>query len=241
VPTVPVVALLFDFDGTLFVGDLPTLAFARHCGEQLPGAAAVALIDGIRYFLEGKSTGARRHHPGAARDGNEAVDVLAAAAGLRTEQIRRAYRLSRRDMAGSAFTLEAPPGLPEVLADVAAAYVAVMTDADDIGVAEVLTATGVAEYVDEVFFDAGKPGARSAVIESVLSRIGATNAPDCLLVAGDRWATELAPAHSRGAATALVDRFHRGEGSPTFRAPDLAGLLPEIRSWAWERIRFGAD
>src|SRR4051794_13310287 len=53
----PALALMFGFDGTLYVGDLPVLAYARHCAEQLPAAQATALIDGIRFFLEGKSIG----------------------------------------------------------------------------------------------------------------------------------------------------------------------------------------
>ena len=54
---------------------------------------------------------------------------------------------------------------------------------------------------------------------------------DRLLMIGTRWAGQLQPAHDLGCATALIDRFDRGRGNPTFRSPDLAGLLGAVREW----------
>jgi FMN phosphatase YigB (HAD superfamily) len=231
VPTVPEVALLFDFDGTFYVGDLPILAFARHCAELLPDAAAVRLIDGIRYFLEGKTIGDPPPAQPPATDGFNAVELLAVDAGLSAGQIDTAYQLSRRDLAGSAFALDAPDGLLELLADVADAHVAVVTNAPETGVREVIRAIGAFDLVDEIITEAGKPSNMPGIIASVLGRLSSPE-PGRLLAVGQHWARDLADAHTAGAFTALLDRWGTGEGSPDFRARTMADLVPAIRDWA---------
>ena len=230
----PTLALLFDFDGTLYVGDLPILAYARHAAELLPDDAATDLIDGVRFFLEGKSASGRTVDLTNAEDGYMSVEALARAAGLSSDHLDGAYRLARQDLAGSAFALEAPEGLPELLADLADAYVMVVTNADLTGVAEVLTAIEVAGHIDQIVTDAGKPSSMPGHVTSALTRIDALDAPDRLMVVGDRWTTDLADAFAAGARTALVDRFRRGDGTPHLRGANLAELIPAIRSWADE-------
>jgi FMN phosphatase YigB (HAD superfamily) len=227
-------ALLFDFDGTLYVGDLPILAYARHASDLLPDEAATDLIDGIRFFLEGKSVSGRTVDLSGAQDGYMGVEMLARAAGLTTEHLDGAYHLARQDLAGSAFALEAPKGLPELLADLADAYVMVVTNADLTGVAEVLTAIEVAGHIDEIVTGAGKPKSMPGHVEDALRRIGAIGDPGRLMVVGDRWTNDLADAFAAGARTALVDRFHRGDGTPHLRGSSLADLIPGIRRWAEE-------
>ena len=63
-----------------------------------------------------------------------------------------------------------------------------------------------------------------AVLDRLLAE--ASLPPDRLLSVGDVWRNDLEPAAAIGAATAFVDRFGRGEGSPTFRARTLEALLP---------------
>ena len=228
----PTLALLFDFDGTLYVGDLPILAYARHASELLPDAAATDLIDGVRFFLEGKSVSGRPLDLTAAEDGYMGVEMLARAAGLTSEQLDGAYHLARKDLAGSAFALEAPEGLEELLVDLADAYVVVVTNADLTGVAEVLTAIEVAGHIDRIVTDAGKPHSMPGHVADTLAHIGAQHEPHRLMVVGDRWSNDLAAAFAAGARTALVDRFHRGDGTPHLREATLAELIPAIRQWA---------
>jgi len=236
-------ALILDFDGTLYLGDLPVQAYARHVADQLPEPDAIGLIAALRFFLEGKFTelpgpgGSRSSNLTgvdlqAAEDGFHAVEILGAAAGLGEEAISAAYRAARRDLAASAFALEAPEGLPELLAELGDVHVRVVTNADADGVQAVLTAIGVARYVDDVVTDAGKPASMPGLVQDTLAAVGAGGEPARLLAVGDRWAMDLAAAHAAGAVTALIDRFGRGDGSPTFRAPDFAGLIPHIRRWA---------
>lgn len=236
VPTAPSgrvasTALLFDLDGTLYVGDLPILAFARHCAEQLSDHGATHLIDNVRYFLEGKSAGDRLVDLGAAQDGDDAVEILAAAAGLTPDRVAAAHRAARADLAGSAFALEAPDGLLGLLESLHTTHVMVVTNAE-VGVAEVLAAIGVAGRIHQVITAVDKPAAMPAIIDATLHRIGADQDPQRMMVVGDRWRSDLADAHRRGAETALVDRFGRGDGTPTLRAADLASLVPGIRNWA---------
>ena len=230
----PTLALLFDFDGTLYVGDLPILAYARRAAELLPDDAATDLIDGVRFFLEGKTISGRTADLRDAEDGYMGVEMLARAAGVRPEELDGAYRLARQDLAGSAFALEAPEGLTDLLADLAGAYVMVVTNADLTGVAEVLTAIEVAGHIDRIVTDAGKPHSMPGHVERTLARIDAADAPERLMVVGDRWTTDLVDAHAAGARTALVDRFGRGDGTPDLRGGSLADLIPAIRSWAHE-------
>ncbi len=230
---------MFDFDGTIYVGDLPVLAYARHSADQLGEAAATDLIDGIRFFLEGRSVrdadAGLRVDLGVAQDGFQAVEILADNMGLTDRQIGTAYRQARLDLGRTAFALDPPEGLIELLTELAGVHVMVVTNADSAGVTEVLTAIGLAGHIDDVITDAGKPGSMPRIIADTLRRIGAVDAPTRLMAIGDRWTEDLAEAHLAGACTALVDRFGRGDGTPTARAADLAGLLPAIQRWAGAR------
>lgn len=226
------ILLLFAFDGTLYVGDLPILAFARHCSDQLSIAAATDLVDNIRFFLEGKSYGDRIVDLSAAADGFQAVEILAVAAGLSQSQIEDARRAGRRDLARSAFALDAPEGLIGLFRDLPAARVVVVTDADPTGVHEVLEATGVSSYIHQVITGAGVPDSTSGIIKAALDTIGRGVDSDRMMVVGNRWADALAAAHHLGTATAMVDRFGRGDGTPTLRADTLGDLVPGLRDWA---------
>ena len=66
---------------------------------------------------------------------------------------------------------------------------------------------------------------------AVLDRLLSGLPPAALLSVGDVWRNDLEPAAAIGAATAFVDRFDRGEGSPTFRGRTLKALLPDIERW----------
>ncbi len=234
-------ALLLDFDGTLYVGDLPILAYARHCAEQLPAAGATELIDGVRFFLEGTSIGDRRVDLGAAEDGYQAVEILGRALGLTEGQVDSAYALARDDLAASAFALDQPEGLEELLDELSGVHVMVVTNAHPVGVAEVLSAIGLARFVDELITDAGKPGSMPALLRRTLAVIHGADEPRRLMVVGDRWSSDLADAAGVGATTGLIDRFGRGDGNPTVRASQLSALVPAIRRWADQFGGLGAE
>ena len=116
--------------------------------------------------------------------------------------------------------------MTDLLRDLVDVHVMVVTNAPATGVAEVLSAIGLAGQIDDVITDAGKPDTMPDIIDESLRRIGAVGEPDRLMVIGDRWGADLADASRVGAVTGMIDRFGRADGSPTVRAPDLAGLDP---------------
>lgn len=230
-------ALLLDFDGTLDSGDLSVQAYARHVAEQVADPfRATAVIDGMREFLEGKHADRTERLAvdlSTAEDGDHAVEILAAAAGLTKAQTGAAYRAARADLAGSAFALDAADGLSDLLTKVrGSAVVAVATNAGDLGVRAVLDSIGLAPMIDEVITNAGKPGSMPGIIDRLLGRLGGPSPERRLLAVGPRWGRDLATAHSVGAPTAYIDRFDRGDGKPTWRARQLASMIEPIRDWA---------
>lgn len=216
------------FVDVVYEGDLPVLAFARHCAESLPAPGATELIDGVRFFLEGKSVGASRQDLGAAGDGFEAVQILAAALAVPRSRIEQAYLQSRSDLAASAFALDPPAGLPDLLDGLPDVRVTIVTDTDRALLDPVLSAVGIARRVDQIRKTAA-PEDMSSIVSDVLRQVGR---PGRLLVVGTRWDRDLSFAAAGGAVTALVEKFPRPGGHPDLRSPDLLSLVPGIRSWA---------
>jgi len=232
--------MLLAVDGVVHVSDLAVQSFARHATEELGQPAAEstrALIGGMRGFLEGRADllpadPAVKDALSMADDGDQAVEILCRAADLTPRQVVAARRASRVDLANSAWAIDAAPGLAELLAGLPAdSHVAVVAH-DLTGVPEVMEAIGIAAAVDEFLLDAGGTQGREQVVDHVMAATGTRSSPDRLLVVGGRWDPDLAVPHAAGCTTALVDRFGRGRGTPTWRDAELANLVPEILRWA---------
>lgn len=225
--------LLLDFDGTAYVSDLPVQSYARHAAEQLSGSAGIGLVAAVRAFLERRSDipGDPHLDLSAADDGYRAVELAGGAFGLGAPALSTAYRASRRDLAASAFAVEPADGLVELLTELRGrASTMLVTNSDSNGVSQVLDSTGLAPLIDEVITDAGKPELLPGIAWAALRRAGIE--PQQLISIGDRWGADLAPVAALGGATAYVDRYHRGDGAPTFRGPDLGSMVRGIGSWA---------
>jgi len=231
--------VLLAVDGVVQVSDLAVQSFARHATDQLPPTAddaTRALIGGMRGFLEGRpdllpSDPAVRQAMGDAEDGDQAVEILCRAAGLTPRQIGAARRAARVDLANSAWAIEAAPGLTELIAGLPAdSYVAVVAH-DLTGVAEIVDSIGLTADIDDVLGDPGGSEGREQLVDQVIAA-GVGSAPDRLLVVGSRWDPDLAVPHAAGCTTALVDRFGRGRGTPTWRGAQLADMVGDILRWA---------
>ena len=217
-------AVLLCFDGVVHLGDLPVQAFARHITEQLTADEIRPVIAGMRGFLESKTEliPAGVDLSGA-EDGYRAVEVLARTAGLDRAAIATARQASRLDLAASAWAVDPAVGLDVLLTEIrATTRVVLLTEPGDPAARPVLESIEVT--VDDIVDTATGPA-----IALVRQETGAT--PDRLLIIGTRWTDQLAPAQEAGCATALIDRYGRGRGAPTFRSPDLAGLLDPVRGW----------
>ena len=211
----PARRVLLTVDGVLHDSDLPVQAFARHVTEMLPAERVRPVIAGMRGFLEGKTELLPPDVDlSAAEDGEQAVEILARAAGLSSEQIESARLAGRGDLVASSWAVDEPDGLAELLAELSGrARVGVLAEPGDPAAAAVLDALG----------HRGRRDRRR--------RSGTGSDPALVLVIGTRWAGELASAQHAGCATALVDRFGRGRGTPTYRATALPDLLDPVRRW----------
>lgn len=231
-PTIPLV-LVLDFDGTVAVGDAPVWAYADAVIDQLaghddPAAPPAAIRAALSAFLAG------------APDSPAYLDGYAAVAAITehyvtAEQRQRAYRASRDTLAGGTLHLSAPPGLAELLSDLAGrARRVVATNAPATGVRDTLGAIGLRGLIDEIITDAHKPGGWDTILPQLL----AGRAPADLLAVGDVWANDIAAPLALGCCTALVDRFGRLPGPAHIIAPSLADMYDDIRAWATDPRAF---
>jgi hypothetical protein len=217
VSTLAARAALLRFDGIVHTSDLPTQAFARHLSEGLSTAQIPVLIGGMRGFLEGRGD---LMPPGIdlsnAEDGEQAVEILASAAGLERPTIDAARRASRRDLAASVWAVDKAAGLDELLTDLADREIAVFTTNDDPAAAALLESEKIA--VDRLI---GAPF--PAVLDEMRGSGRRGPAP---IVIGTRWAGELSVARAAGCVTVLVDRRGTGVGCPTVRCSALTDVGP---------------
>ena len=206
---------MLDFDGTVAVGDEPVLAYFR--GVAGPEADDVL----ARWVLTGGA---------GYRDGYALVADWAAAHEVAEEVCAAAYAASRAALHDGSASVTAPQGLADLLRrrpdDVRCVLV---TNAPVAGIEPVLARLGLEGLLDEVVGDARKPDGLPVVLERLLAE--ASLPADRLLSVGDVWRNDLEPAAAIGAATAFVDRFGSGEGSPAFRSRTLEDLLPDLERW----------
>jgi FMN phosphatase YigB (HAD superfamily) len=204
--------VVLDFDGTVAVGDEPVLAYFRGiAGEEADAAFAGWAATGVGF-----------------RDGYALVADWARRHDVEESARSAAYAASRDALHSGDAAVTAPAGLAELLrARPAGVRSVLVTNAPVDGIEPVLDRLGLTGLLDELVGDAGKPGGMPAILDRLLD--GAS--PDRLLSVGDIWRNDLEPAAAIGAATAFIDRFGLGEGSPTFRARTLEALLPDIERW----------
>lgn len=210
--------IVFDFDGTLAIGDGPITAFARAIADS---AGDPTFTDRALSALSSFANGDAEY-----RDGYDAVTRVATGEGVPTEAIGAAYDVSRT-LLGTDDALVVPPaGLAAFLVRVGAgARLVLATNAPGNGVVSVLTAWGVADSFDAFHFSVGKPAGLIPVLRDAL-------AEGPVLAVGDIVEFDLAPATELGADTALVGATaERSPASVTMRARSLTDLYDRIAEW----------
>lgn len=215
----PTATLLFDFDGTVALGNGPLLAYARSVADRLPGGEEGEFLDEIDRALAAPASGLV--------DGYDLVRFVAEQHGIRASALQDAYRASRTLLATPAAPVVAPARLAEFLDEHRLLARAVLaTNAPATRIEEALNVLGVARSFDEIHTEVGKPHGLGALIETLL-------ADGPVLSIGDIWANDLAPAQERGATTALVAAagFVPADATPTFRAERLDELYDDIAAW----------
>jgi FMN phosphatase YigB (HAD superfamily) len=237
--------LLFDFDGTVSLGDEPVIAYARHLDEEAGSTADLITRVVSRWLaVDGRLAAAVEgltdadpvflglHVIDGAIDGYAAAQRLAALLGVAPDRIDAAYRASREDLADGLISTHAPEGFASFLAAFpASVHRVLVSNSPESGLREQLDKLELTRSFDEVVTSANKPAGLTPIAERILTEQGV--AADRLLSIGDIWVNDLAPVAVLGAATALIDRMPVPEGAtPTVRAPHIEDLYPWFLEWA---------
>lgn len=227
-PPSPTPTLVLDFDGTLCLGDDPILLYADELGKRLDADAGERLHAELTEFL----AGTRRVE--GSEDGYHAIWMLTQHLGLDPATLAETYYASRDRMEAGEGSVHAPEGIVELLDDVRAlgARVVLVTNAPATGATSWLASVGIAERLDAVIPDAGKPDRMEEHLRALLADAGASHAPSYLLSVGDVWGNDIAPAMRLGAHGLYIDRYGSGRGPSTASAPTIGELYPHIRAWA---------
>lgn len=224
----PAPTLVLDFDGTLCLGDDPILLYADELAKRIDVDAGEQLHAELTEFLAGSRT------VEGAEDGYHAIWVLTQHLGLDRAVLGETYYASRARMEAGEGRVHAPEGITELLDDVRGAGVrtVLITNAPATGATTWLETVGIAQRLDAVIPDAGKPAGMRAHLERLLEESGAADAPHRLLSVGDVWVNDVEPAMAIGARGLYIDRYGSGRGPSTASAPTIDALYPAIRAWA---------
>lgn len=206
--------LIFDFDGTVALGEGPVLAYASAVARRAD--LGHAFVDEIAGALTAAEV------DGGAVDGYDLVRVHAERAGVTAAVLSAAYLDSRGVLGTAEAPVAAPEGLADLLAQTGAERI-LLTNAPAVRLEEALGVLGLAGRFDRIVTDAAKPGGLARLLDELGERP--------VLSIGDIWRNDLAPAHARGHATALVGGFVDAAATPTYRAARLEDLLDDVRRW----------
>lgn len=222
--------ILFDFDGTVCLGDEPAYDYARR-------VAAVLHLDDEREFLAAHASFCKGRPTTAstfdALDPYNAVRRLAAEFGVEEEIRAEAYLAARAGMAAGKFPLRSPEGLRELLWDLPRGVETVLvTNSPLDGLDSVLSQIKLEGLFDEVIGDAAKPEGLGRVLDRLLEG----REPSSLLSIGDIPVNDLAPAVERGCTTAYIDHFGRPWPQADASGSSIEELYPFIHRWTAERV-----
>lgn len=230
--------MLFDFDGTLCLGDDPVLAYAAAVEDRLRARGeSIPLRDNVRHALDSDDLGIV---PGGAaetatpQDGYQLVQALGQAAGLDEAECSAAFRAARAQLIAGGLhrtDVHAPAGVQSLLAELRqSAAVVLVTNAPAEGFSLWLEALGLSAAFDAVINDAAKPAGMPAAVTRARSLTGISDSSPVLSI-GDIWANDLAPVAELGGTTVLIDRHAAGAGSPDHRVRSFAEAAPLLRQW----------
>lgn len=205
--------LIFDFDGTVSLGDGPVLAYA----------AAIADVSGLAPGFVADVRCGLAEQSGAHIDGYDLVRDIATERGVTARELAAGYRASRAELGTAAAPVTAPAGLAAFLRETAAERMLV-TNAPDTRLAEALAALGLTGLFDRIVTDAAKPAGLRAVLTEF--------APDRRVMSvGDVWQNDLAPAAELGFATAHVGGWLPPGAAPSIAGATVSELLPDLARW----------
>jgi FMN phosphatase YigB (HAD superfamily) len=211
--------IVFDFDGTIALGNGPVIAYARAIANSLTQEAADTFMSDVNAALNQEP----KYSFADAADGYELVRLASEALTISAETRNAAYLHSRRQLATDAAPVAAPAGLAEFLhAARPHAVIVLATNAPDIRITETLELLKLNNHFDHVYTALGKPLGLNSVLDEWMPA-------GPLLSIGDIWVNDLEPAHRRGATTALISTTAHPDAD--YCAATLGELYEALNSW----------
>jgi len=249
--------IIFDFDGTITVGDGPVLAYAAQVAKRLAPGIAVSFRAAVATGLHGETSTTRttgmNSTTGATTttttptsstvltadpvDDYDLVRQVALDHGADTALLSAAYLASRELLATEQASIAAPvlePARGTRAPDDLASWLRRLSTQAYLVLATNAPSTGL----DRALAVLGVTDAFDEVRTSVGKPDGMHALVDEMLArgpvlsVGDVWHNDLEPVWARGAATALLTRAGAGDARATYRADTLGGLAPSITAWA---------
>jgi len=218
----PTGTLVLDFDGTVCLGDDPVRLYCEEVVRVLPQATGTRITASLDGFLDGHAVAGLDQ----SQDGYQAVQRLAAGAGVHPAQLDVAYRDSRRRFDAGEGRTWVPDGLLEELAVVRTRGVdlILVTNAPMLGVRAFADRTGLTEQLTGVVADARKPTGMAPILQRLLDRA------DHPATADERRG-RVGQRHRAGARSWLRGGIHRpvrdragwGDGDRTHHPGSLSG------------------
>lgn len=216
----PKFTVVFDFDGTVCLGNDPVRAYAEGVGRHLDQNEVDIMNDDLERFLE---------HPSELPQYSDGYDVVQshATGRLTSDQTQEAYMRSRRLLAEGVFDICPPERLGWLLRRMGELGFrrVLATNSPIIGLRETLERFQLLGDFDEIIPGVGKPNGWNALIDRFVAdrRSGAPG----LLSIGDYWKNDIAPVVAAGQLTAFI---HEPDPSmpATITSPTLSGMADNI-------------
>ncbi|MGP9539676.1 HAD family hydrolase [Brachybacterium sp. AOP43-C2-M15] len=220
--------VVFDFDGTVCLGDGPVLAYAQEAFAGMPADAADAAQEAFERWMSGDRA--------AAPDAPDAYVALAAIARpVLGEDLHLAYLASRERLRRDPLGIHPPEGLGALLDDLGAEGCArvLLTNSPAVGMEEALDALGVRDRFDQIVIQGRK---RRLMEHHLLTVLGGQD-PRRLVSVGDNLVNDVSPALRIGARGLLITgAWGSSDVTGTVHgaqlAPTLAEHAPALRDFA---------
>ena len=219
--------IVFDFDGTVALGDGPVLAYAEAAFALLDPARAATARTTIARVLAGQDH----------RWPDPYVAVASLCAEVDPAELQIAYLRSREDLARDGLGVTAPDGLAAALDRWQPhAERVLVTNSPARGTVEALERLDLATRFDQVVVGAGKPDGLPTILQTLLDGRPAHH----LVSIGDHWPNDLRPALELGCIALAVSAD--SEPAPAHaHATSVTDLLPVIDTWLADPDGFAAD
>lgn len=219
--------MVFDFDGTVSLGDGPVLSYARFVAAGLEQTERATFLADIEAGLSGVFPGC--FDP---LDGYDLIRLLSTRFAVTDAAHSAAYTSSRAELATAAAPVIAPVGLVDFLARARSnARLVLATNAPDVGIAPALESLGLSDAFDVVYTAVGKPAGLDSLLDELLANSTVEDPAAALVSIGDVWTNDLEPAHRRGATTVLIGSRVDAQATPTLRCASLEELYPFLTTW----------